>query len=77
LPEQLSGQPPLRTSSTDTGKLVWLLPSGGSQLLVLDARRDAEHPLTAAKGTIVMRPEHYTQLCRGTNVRPSCCPSSS
>ena len=41
----------------------------GGQLLVLDARRDAEHPLTAAKGTIVMRPEHYTQLCRGTNVR--------
>lgn len=50
------------------GKLVWLLASRGSHLLVLDARREvlAEHPLSPTKGTIVMRPEHYAPLRRGT-----------
>jgi len=50
------------------GKLVWLLPSRGSHLLVLDTKRAvlAEHQLSATKGTIVMRPEHYAPLRRGT-----------
>ena len=50
------------------GKLVWLLPSCGSHLLVLDAKRDvlADHQLSPTKGTIVMRPEHYAPLRRGT-----------
>jgi transposase len=54
--------------ATYAGKLVWLLPSRGSHLLVLDAKRDvlAEHQLSATKGTIVMRPEHYAPLRRGT-----------
>ena len=54
--------------ATYAGKLVWLLPSRGSHLLVLDAKRDvlAEHQLSQTKGTIVMRPEHYAPLRRGT-----------
>jgi hypothetical protein len=54
--------------ATYAGKLVWLLPSRGSRLVVLDAKRDvlAEHQLSRAKGTIVMRPEHYAPLRRGT-----------
>jgi transposase len=54
--------------ATYAGKLVWLLPSRGSHLLVLDAKRDvlAEHQLSPTKGTIVMRPEHYAPLRRGT-----------
>ncbi len=54
--------------ATAAGKRVWLLPSRGSHLLVLDAKRDvlAEHQLSATKGTIVMRPEHYAPLRRGT-----------
>jgi transposase len=54
--------------ATYAGKLVWLLPSRGSHLLVLDAKRDvlAEHQLSSTKGTIVMRPEHYAPLRRGT-----------
>jgi transposase len=54
--------------ATYAGKLVWLLPSRGSHLLVLDAKREvlAEHQLSPAKGTIVMRPEHYAPLRRGT-----------
>jgi hypothetical protein len=54
--------------ATYAGKLVWLLPSRGSHLLVLDGKRDvlAEHQLSPTKGTIVMRPEHYAPLRRGT-----------
>jgi transposase len=54
--------------ATYAGKMVWLLPSRGSHLIVLDAKRDvlAEHQLSATKGTIVMRPEHYAPLRRGT-----------
>jgi transposase len=54
--------------ATYAGKMVWLLPSRGSHLLVLDAKRDvlADHQLSAAKGAIVMRPEHYAPLRRGT-----------
>jgi transposase len=53
--------------ATYAGKRVWLLPSRGSHLLVLDAKRDvlAEHQLSATKGTIIMRPEHYESLRRG------------
>jgi transposase len=49
------------------GKLVWLLVSRGTHLLVLDARRAvvAEHALTATKGTTVLRDEHYAPLRRG------------
>ncbi len=54
--------------ATYAGKMVWLLPSRGSHLVVLDAKREvlAEHQLSATKGTIVMRPEHYAPLRRGT-----------
>src|SRR5436853_7695386 len=54
--------------ATYAGKLVWLLPSRGSHVLVLDAKRDvlADHQLSPTKGTIVMRPEHYAPLRRGT-----------
>lgn len=54
--------------ATYAGKMVWLLPSRGSHLLVLDSKRDvlAEHQLSPSKGTIVMRPEHYAPLRRGT-----------
>src|SRR5919199_4168485 len=54
--------------ATYAGKMVWLLPSRGSHLLVLDAKRDvlADHQLSPTKGTIVMRPEHYAPLRRGT-----------
>jgi hypothetical protein len=53
--------------ATAAGQRVWLLPSRGSQLLVLDAQRAvlAEHPLSPTKGTISLRPEHYAPLRRG------------
>ncbi len=52
--------------ATQAGKLVWLLPSRGTHLLVLDARRAvlAEHRLSATKGTITMLEEHYAPLRR-------------
>ena len=54
--------------ATAAGTLVWLLPSRGTHLLVLDARREVlvEHRLSATKGTITMLPEHYAPLRRGT-----------
>ncbi len=53
--------------ATQAGKRVWLLPSRGTHLLVLDARREvlAEHLLSATKGTLVLRDEHYAPLRRG------------
>src|SRR5262249_25148709 len=55
-------------TGVQTCALPILLPSRGSHLLVLDAKRDvlADHQLSATKGTIVMRPEHYAPLRRGT-----------
>ncbi len=49
------------------GKLVWLLPSRGTHLLVLDARREllAEHALSATKGALIMCDDHYAPLRRG------------
>ncbi len=49
------------------GKLVWLLVSRGTHLLVLDARRAviAEHAVSASKGTTVIQDEHYAALRRG------------
>ncbi|HET7517061.1 MAG TPA: hypothetical protein VFN05_05060, partial [Actinomycetes bacterium] len=54
--------------ATQAGKLVWLLPSRGTHLLILDARRDVlvEHHLSTTKGTVVMLEEHYAPLRRGT-----------
>jgi hypothetical protein len=54
--------------ATQAGKLVWLLPSRGTHLLVLDARREVlvEHRLSAKKGTITMLAEHYAPLRRTT-----------
>lgn len=54
--------------ATQAGKLVWLLPSRGTHLLILDARRAVlvEHQVSATKGTIVMLEEHYAPLRRGT-----------
>lgn len=52
--------------ATQAGKLVWLLPSRGTHLLILDARRAVlvEHRLSATKGTITMVAEHYAPLRR-------------
>jgi len=54
--------------ATQAGKLVWLLPSRGTHLLILDARRTvlAEHRLSATKGAITMLEEHYAPLRRTT-----------
>jgi len=54
--------------ATQAGTLVWLLPSRGTHLLILDARREVlvEHQVSAQKGTIVMLAEHYAPLRRGT-----------
>jgi hypothetical protein len=54
--------------ATQAGKLVWLLPSRGTHLLVLDARRTVlvEHRLSTTKGTITMLEEHYAPLRRTT-----------
>jgi transposase len=54
--------------ATYAGKLVWLLPSRGTHVQVLDAKRQllVEHQLSPSKGTIVLRPEHYAPLRRGT-----------
>jgi transposase len=54
--------------ATQAGKLVWLLPSRGTHLLVLDARRQVlvEHRLSTKKGTITMLEEHYAPLRRTT-----------
>jgi transposase len=53
--------------AAQAGKLVWLLPSRGTHVLVLDAKREllVEHQLSASKGAIVIRPEHYAPLRRG------------
>ena len=52
--------------ATQAGKLVWLLPSRGTHLLVLDARRAVlvEHRLSPTKGTITLVDEHYASLRR-------------
>lgn len=52
--------------ATQAGKLVWLLPSRGSHVLVLDARREVlvQHRLSDVKGAIVILPEHYAPLRR-------------
>lgn len=49
------------------GKLVWLLVSRGTHLLVLDARRAviAEHALSPTKGRTVSLDAHYASLRRG------------
>lgn len=49
-------------------KLVWLLPSHGSGLVVLDSKREviAEHTLSPRKGATVIIREHYASLRRGT-----------
>jgi len=52
--------------ATQAGKLVWLLPSRGTHVLVLDARREVlvQHRLSDVKGAIVILPEHYAPLRR-------------
>jgi transposase len=54
--------------ATYAGKLVWVLVSRGTHLLVLDARRQllTEHRLSPTKGAIVILQEHYAPLRRGT-----------
>ena len=61
------------------GKLVWLLVSRGTHLLVLDAQRAdlAEHALSQRHGTTVLIQEHYATLRRGRRARRSCWPNSS
>jgi transposase len=50
------------------GKRVWVLPSRGTHVRVLDAQRTplAEHALSPAKGALVIQPEHYAPLRRTT-----------
>lgn len=50
------------------GKLVWVLPSRGTTLVVRNDRREviAEHPITARKGATVLNPDHYAALRRRT-----------
>jgi len=52
--------------STYAGKMVWLLLSHGTHLLVLSSRREllVEHELRTGHGEIVMLPEHYAPLRR-------------
>ena len=54
--------------ATQAGQLVWLLPSRGTHLLILDARREVlvEQQVSATQGTIVMLEEHDAPLRRGT-----------
>jgi transposase len=48
------------------GKMVWLLISRGTSLVILNGRREvlAEHELSHGHGEIIMLPEHYDQLRR-------------
>lgn len=50
------------------GKLVWLLPSRGANLVVHNSKREAiaEHALSRVKGATVINPAHYASLRRGT-----------
>ena len=56
------------------GKLVWLLVSRGTHLLVLDAQRAvvAEHALSPRHGTTVLDQEHYA-TCAGHRRAPTSC----
>lgn len=49
-------------------KLVWVLPSHGSHILIVNGRREtiAEHALSRVKGATVIIQEHYASLRRGT-----------
>ena len=49
------------------GKMVWVLPSHGSRIQVVNAKREtiAEHELSPTKGATVMVREHYSSLRRG------------
>jgi transposase len=50
------------------GKMVWVLPSHGARVLIVNRRREliAEHELSRVKGKTVMVQEHYASLRRGT-----------
>jgi hypothetical protein len=50
------------------GKLVWLLLSHGSSLVILNSRREllVEHAIEPGRGKTVILPEHYEPLRRGT-----------
>jgi transposase len=49
-------------------KMVWVLPSHGSHIQVVNGRREtiAEHALSRVKGATVINREHYASLRRGT-----------
>jgi transposase len=49
-------------------KMVWVLPSHGSHIQVVNGRREtiAEHALSQVKGATVINREHYASLRRGT-----------
>ena len=53
------------------GKMVWLMVSHGTTLVVLSSRREllVEHQLTTERGQIIMLPEHYEPLRRRGNPR--------
>jgi len=50
------------------GKLVWLLLSHGSSLVILNSRREllVEHAIEIGRGKTIILPEHYEPLRRGT-----------
>ena len=50
------------------GKLVWLLLSHGSSLVILNSRREllVEHAIEPGRGKTIILPEHYEPLRRGT-----------
>ena len=50
------------------GKTVWVLPSHGSHIQIVNARRQtiAEHALSLVKGATVIVEAHYASLRRGT-----------
>jgi len=50
------------------GKMVWLLLSHGSSLVILSSRREllVEHAIDPGHGKTIILPEHYEPLRRGT-----------
>jgi hypothetical protein len=48
--------------------MVWLLPSHGANLVILNSKREviAEHELSASKGATILKRDHYASLRRGT-----------
>jgi len=61
------------------GKMVWLLVSHGTHLVILNSRREllAEHELNPGHGQLVMVEEHYAPLRRRGSPPDLRCPGRS